>query len=56
MVRAVQTLLPGGITADGSFGPLTEAAVREFQRMFVRPVDGVVGPLTWHVLTQPLFE
>lgn len=56
VVRAVQTLLPGGITADGSFGPLTEAAVREFQRMFVRPVDGVVGPLTWHVLTQPLFE
>lgn len=55
-VRAVQTLLPGGLMVDGSFGPLTEAAVREFQTMFAPPSDGVVGPVTWHVLTMPLFE
>ncbi|KAB7743078.1 hypothetical protein GA707_15690 [Nostocoides sp. F2B08] len=55
-VKALQTLLPGGLTVDGSFGPATEAAVREFQSMFAPPVDGVVGPVTWHALTQPIFD
>ncbi|MGB7817271.1 MAG: peptidoglycan-binding protein [Ornithinibacter sp.] len=55
-VKAVQTLVPGGLAVDGSFGPLTEAAVREFQTMFAPPVDGVVGPITWHALTQPIFD
>lgn len=55
-VKAVQTLLPGGLAVDGSFGPLTEAAVREFQSMFSPPVDGVVGPITWHTLTLPIFD
>ena len=55
-VKAVQTLIPGGVTVDGSFGPLTEAAVREFQRMFAPPSDGVVGPNTWHALTVPIFD
>ena len=55
-VRAVQTLVPGGLAVDGSFGPLTEAAVREFQSMFAPPVDGVVGPTTWHALTLALFD
>jgi len=55
-VKAVQTLVPGGLAVDGSFGPLTEAAVREFQSMFAPPVDGVVGPNTWHALTLALFD
>ncbi len=55
-VKAVQTLVPGGLTVDGSYGPLTEAAVREFQAMFAAPVDGVAGPITWHALTQPIFD
>ena len=55
-VKAVQTLVPGGLAVDGSFGPLTEAAVREFQSMFAPPVDGVVGPITWHALTLAIFD
>lgn len=55
-VKAVQTLVPGGLTVDGSFGALTEAAVREFQSMFSPPADGVVGPSTWHDLTLAIFD
>ena len=55
-VKAVQTLVPGGLMVDGSFGPLTETAVREFQSMRAPPSDGVVGPMTWHALTQALFD
>ena len=55
-VKAVQTLVPGGLAVDGSFGALTEAAVRDFQSKFAPPVDGVVGPVTWHALTQPIFD
>ena len=55
-VRAVQTLLPSGLTVDGAFGPLTDAAVREFQGMFAPPVDGIVGSGTWHALTLRVFD
>ncbi|KJL43446.1 peptidoglycan-binding domain-containing protein [Microbacterium trichothecenolyticum] len=54
-VRAVQTLL-AGLTVDGDFGPATDAAVREFQQLFAPPVDGIVGPVTWHTLMLRLFE
>ena len=55
-VRAAQTLLPHGLAVDGVFGPLTEAEVRSFQQMFAPPDDGIIGPVTWHALTEPLFE
>lgn len=35
------------LTADGKFGPATTAAVKEFQTLnAVKPVDGIVGPIT----------
>ena len=34
----------------GTFGPKTEAAVREFQRQHGMVPDGIVGPKTWAAL------
>ena len=38
------------LDVDGEFGPLTEAAVKQFQRRKGLEVDGQVGPLTWTAL------
>ena len=52
-VLYLQTLLcdvGGALTADGVFGPKTEATVRDFQRQYQLTVDGIVGPKTWKAL------
>jgi peptidoglycan hydrolase-like protein with peptidoglycan-binding domain len=38
------------LAVDGIFGPLTEAAVKDFQYYNAPPVDGIVGPITWSAL------
>jgi len=40
------------LSEDGNFGPLTQAAVINFQRMSGLNPDGVIGPLTWGRLAQ----
>jgi len=54
-VRALQQALNralggGTVEVDGSFGPQTDAAVREFQKARGLSVDGIVGPATWTAL------
>jgi hypothetical protein len=48
LVLQLQRMLATG--ADGVFGSITEAAVREFQRQHALVPDGRVGPKTWSVL------
>jgi N-acetylmuramoyl-L-alanine amidase len=38
------------LIADGIFGPITDEAVRDFQRSHNLAVDGIVGPKTWAAL------
>jgi hypothetical protein len=52
-VTTVQHLLRSrgaSLAADGVFGPITEAAVRDFQASAGLPVTGVVDSATWPVL------
>jgi len=50
LVRMLQedlNLLGYNLAVDGIFGPLTEAAVKDFQSKQGITVDGIVGPVTW---------
>jgi peptidoglycan hydrolase-like protein with peptidoglycan-binding domain len=47
-VKQLQSALH--VTADGNFGPETEAAVRRLQARNGLTVDGIVGPATWNVI------
>jgi len=49
LVADLQGLLGMKVREDG-FGPLTEAAMREFQRQRGLVPDGIVGPKTWVML------
>ena len=48
MVAALQKGV--GVESDGIFGPITESAVKAFQRRAGLPVTGVVDPATWQAL------
>jgi peptidoglycan hydrolase-like protein with peptidoglycan-binding domain len=51
LVELVQRKLGiSGKKVDGVFGPMTEAAVRRFQRAHGMVPDGIVGPKTWQKL------
>lgn len=57
-VKAVQVRMKarkvGPMLVDGDFGPLTAAAVRDFQQDKNIGVDGIVGPITWlQCVTEP---
>lgn len=47
-VKILQSIL--GIEVDGSFGPATLEAVKNFQRKNNLEIDGSVGPATWQKL------
>lgn len=55
MVGVLQLLLNRAgarLDPDGDFGPLTETAVKSFQRKSGLAPDGVVGELTWGALVK----
>ena len=52
LIQEWLTLHGVSVAVDGSFGPATRAAVREFQRAKRLAVDGVVGKRTFAALVR----
>jgi peptidoglycan hydrolase-like protein with peptidoglycan-binding domain len=48
--RALRRTPNPGLVVDGIFGPITLAALEDFQKGAGLMVDGIVGPLTWNAL------
>jgi peptidoglycan hydrolase-like protein with peptidoglycan-binding domain len=48
--RALRRTPNTSLVVDGSFGPLTEAATKQFQQQAGLPVTGVVDEATWMAL------
>jgi len=54
-VKILQSALTAAgypLSADGSFGPKTDDAVKKFQTAQKLTIDGIVGPKTWAALEQ----
>jgi hypothetical protein len=41
---ALNKVMNAGLAIDGSYGPLTETAVKNFQKKYTLAVDGIFGP------------
>ncbi|MCL2856297.1 MAG: peptidoglycan-binding protein [Oscillospiraceae bacterium] len=50
-IRQTYPSIPA-LEVDGIFGPRTQQAVIEFQRLFGLAADGIIGPLTWEAITR----
>lgn len=53
--RALNTCYRQGLAVDGSYGPLTVAAVKRVQRAVGVRVDGVYGPITKSAMSWPMY-
>lgn len=50
-IAQVYTSIPK-ITTDGTYGPATEAAVKQFQSIFGLPASGIVDYPTWYKISE----
>lgn len=53
-LNVIRTMYPNipALTVNGNFDPATQSAVIAFQRQFLLPPDGIVGPTTWNKIME----